>query len=98
MPIGHITNGVHVHTWLAPQMRQVYDRHLGPDWPQRSGEPALWEAIDDVDDGELWETHQTLKAQLIDFARRRAARQAERARRIRRSSSRRCAGRSASTR
>ena len=35
MPIGHITNGVHVPTWLAPQMRQVYDRHLGPDWPQR---------------------------------------------------------------
>ncbi len=32
VPIGHITNGVHVPTWLAPQMRQVYDRHLGPDW------------------------------------------------------------------
>ena len=43
VPIGHITNGVHVHTWLAPQMRQVYDRHLGPDWPQRAGEPGFWE-------------------------------------------------------
>ena len=43
VPIGHITNGVHVPTWLAPQMRQVYDRHLGPDWPQRRGEPGLWE-------------------------------------------------------
>ena len=61
VPIGHITNGVHVPTWLAPQMHQVYDRHFGPDWPQRSGEPGFWEAIDDVDDGELWETHQTLK-------------------------------------
>ena len=47
MPIGHITNGVHVPTWLAPQMRQVYDRHLGPDWPTRCGEPGFWEAIDD---------------------------------------------------
>jgi starch phosphorylase len=76
VPIGHITNGVHVHTWLAPQMRRLYDRHFGPDWPDRAGDPGLWEAIDDVDDGELWETHQTLKVQLIEMARRRAARRA----------------------
>ena len=61
VPIGHITNGVHVPTWLAPQMRQVFDRHLGPDWPQRSADPGVWDAIESVDDGELWETHQTLK-------------------------------------
>ena len=40
--------------------------------------PALWERIDDIDDGELWETHQTLKVQLIETVRRRAAQQAER--------------------
>jgi starch phosphorylase len=77
VPIGHITNGVHVHSWLAPQMRQVYDRHFGPDWPQRAGDPSLWEGIEDVDDGELWETHQTLKVQLIEVARRRASQCAE---------------------
>jgi starch phosphorylase len=73
VPIGHITNGVHVPTWLAPQMRQVYDRHFGPDWPERYGEAGFWEAIEDIDDGELWETHQTLKVQLIELARLRAA-------------------------
>jgi len=78
VPIGHITNGVHVKTWLAPQMRQVYDRHLGPDWSQRAGDESLWDRIDDIDDAELWETHQTLKVQLIENARRRAGRQAER--------------------
>ena len=78
VPIGHITNGIHVHTWLAPQMRQVFDRHLGPGWPQHCGEPGFWEAIEGVDDGELWETHQALKMRLIDFARRRAAQSAER--------------------
>ena len=57
VPIGHITNGVHVPAWLAPQMHRLYDRHLGADWPQRCGEPASWEAIEQVDDGELWETH-----------------------------------------
>jgi starch phosphorylase len=78
VPIGHITNGVHVQSWLAPQMRQVYDRHLGPDWPSRAGHPELWDRIDAVDDGEIWETHQALKVQLIEVARRLAARQAAR--------------------
>jgi starch phosphorylase len=78
LPIGHITNGVHVPTWLAPQMVQVYDRHLGPDWPSHAGESKLWDKIDEMDDRELWETHQTLKARLLDFVRRQSVRQAER--------------------
>lgn len=78
VPIGHITNGIHVRSWLAPQMHQVYDRHLGPDWPERCADASCWEPIDAVNDGELWETHLTLKARLIEFARRRAARAAER--------------------
>jgi glycogen phosphorylase len=78
VPIGHITNGVHVSTWLAPQMRQMYERHLGADWAERSTTPALWKTIEDVDDGELWEVHQTLKSRLIDFTRRRIVSQAER--------------------
>ena len=78
VPIGHITNGVHVPTWLAPQMRQVYDRHLGPDWPGRASDASLWDRIDAIDDGELWETHQTLKNQLIEVVRRRTVQQAER--------------------
>ncbi len=77
VPIGHITNGVHVLSWLAPQMHQVYDRHLGPDWPSKCGNPGFWEDIEKVDDGEIWETHQTLKARLLDFVRRSAVRQAE---------------------
>ena len=78
VPIGHITNGVHVPSWLAPQMFRLYDRHLGVDWQKRSGSKSTWEAIENVDDGELWETHLSLKAQLIDFARRRLVEQAER--------------------
>jgi starch phosphorylase len=78
VPIGHITNGIHVLTWLAPQMQQVYERHLGPEWSSKSGEPGFWEKVEKVDDGELWETHQALKARLFDFVRRRAVAQAER--------------------
>jgi glycogen phosphorylase len=78
VPIGHITNGVHVPSWLAPQMFRLYDRHLGVDWQKRSGSKSTWEAIETVDDGELWETHLALKARLLDFARHRAVEQASR--------------------
>jgi len=78
VPIGHITNGVHVPSWLAPQMCRLYDRHLGVGWQDHSGSAKTWEAIETVDDGELWETHLSLKSQLLEFVRRRAREQAER--------------------
>ncbi len=78
VPIGHITNGVHVLSWLAPQMHELYDRRLGPEWVKHSAEPDVWEPIEEVSDGELWETHQTLKSRLIDFARHRAVDEAKR--------------------
>ncbi len=78
VPIGHITNGVHVMSWLAPQMQQIYDRYLAPDWSQRSGEADVWQNIDRINDSELWETHLALKGRLVDIVRRRAARDAER--------------------
>ena len=77
VPIGHVTNGVHVPSWLAPQMCKLYDRHLGVGWQRQSGSKHTWEAIENVDDGELWEIHLSLKAQLLDFVRRRAREQAE---------------------
>jgi starch phosphorylase len=78
VPIGHITNGVHVPSWLAPQMFRLYDRHLGMGWHQRSSEAEIWEGIESVDDGELWETHLNLKSHLLEFVRRRAVEQAAR--------------------
>ncbi len=78
VPIGHITNGVHVPSWLAPQMFRLYDRHLGTGWHEQSSEPRIWEGIENVDDGELWETHLNLKQRLLEFVRMRSMEQAER--------------------
>lgn len=77
VPIDHITNGIHIPTWLSPQMRQLFDRHLGSDWIERGSDPELWNRVATIDNGELWETHQVLKAELITFVRERAVRQAE---------------------
>jgi starch phosphorylase len=78
VPIGHITNGVHVPSWLAPQMFRLYDRHLGAGWQEHSADAKIWQGIENIDDGELWETHLSLKSQLIQFVRDRATSQAVR--------------------
>jgi glycogen phosphorylase len=78
IPIGHITNGVHVPTWLAAQMRVLYDRVLPINWYLRTGEPEVWAGFEQVTPGELWETHQSLKNRLIVYSRTRLAAQAER--------------------
>ncbi len=75
VPIGHITNGVHIPSWLAFQMHQLYDRHFPADWERRMGEPEVWQSIQQIDAGELWETHQGLKNLLLSFIRRRISRQ-----------------------
>jgi starch phosphorylase len=78
IPIGHITNGVHIESWLAWQMKQLYDRYFPTDWPTRIGEPEVWQAMHDMDPGELWETHYNLKNLLLAFVRRRVSRQCRR--------------------
>ena len=78
VPIGHITNGVHVPSWLAWQMRQLYDRHFPAGWIQGMGLPEAWQNIHRVDPGELWETHNALKSLLLSFVRRRVSRQCRR--------------------
>ena len=78
VPIGHITNGVHILSWLAPQQYELFETHLGQDWPTRMAHPDMWVKVAEIDDGELWETHQNLNMRLIRFVRRRLQLQAER--------------------
>ena len=75
VPIGSITNGVHTATWLAPRLDALYRRYLGEDWYERLDDPTLWDHIDDIPDGELWDAHRELKGKLIAYGRKRLARQ-----------------------
>ncbi len=71
IPIGHITNGVHTQTWLAPQMKALFDRYFPKDWMDHIGEVNPWKSVFGIDPGELWETHNTLKSAMINFVRKR---------------------------
>ena len=70
VPIGHITNGVHVPSWMAWQMRVLFERHI-TGWTEESIDPAVWAQVYNIDSGELWETHGALKILLINFIRHR---------------------------
>jgi glycogen phosphorylase len=72
VPIGHVTNGVHLPTWLGGPMRALLDRHLGDGWLDRADDPATWEPIDDVDDAELWAVRNEQRAELAAWARERS--------------------------
>jgi glycogen phosphorylase len=72
VPISSVTNGIHLHTWLAPEMRDLYEKYFGPGWQDRISDPDLWRRVSDIPDEELWNTHVLLKKKLIDFVRRRS--------------------------
>jgi starch phosphorylase len=69
VPIGHVTNGVHVPTWIGAPMRRLLDRHLGELWPLRAGDPELWEKLDDVADADLWAARCEQRRNLVEFVR-----------------------------
>jgi len=74
IPIDHVTNGIHVPSWIGGAMHRLYRRHISPDWVESHDDPRLWERITDVPDDELWEAHTHLKGKLITFMRERSRR------------------------
>src|SRR5690606_20144280 len=74
VPITSVTNGIHVPTWTAGEMRHIFNKYLGADWEEHHDDPVLWERLADVPDEELWKVHVTLKAKLMTYLRSRARR------------------------
>ena len=71
--IGHITNGVHVPTWLSAKLDHLFRTHLGVDWLQQATRPDLWTRVEAIDPAEIWETKTVLKGDLLRMVRERVA-------------------------
>jgi len=73
VPIEHITNGVHVPSWIDRRLGDVIlNRYLGRTWLEEHDHPATWELIDEMPDSVLWEHHKCMKEMLISKIRERA--------------------------
>ena len=77
VPIGHITNGVHLATWVAPPMAALYDRHVGREWREETDQ-VRWQRAAHVMAYELWAVRTAQRARLIEVTRRELARQLQR--------------------
>ncbi len=78
VPITHVTNGIHTKTWMAPEFSALYEKYLG-NWEEKLTDEDFWRRVIDIPDAVLWDTHQKLKARLVQFVRDRVRLQRERA-------------------
>lgn len=66
-PIGYVTNGIHTCSWLAPNLKKLYNKYLIPFWQDSIYSNDVWNGINQVPDTELWEAHKSRKQKLIDL-------------------------------
>ena len=71
-PVRAVTNGVHVPTWIASDLEDLFAKYLGEDWRDRHDDPAMWDGVLLIPDHELWAVRQALKRYLFTFMRERA--------------------------
>ena len=68
-PITYVTNGVHTCSWLAPNLKELYNKYLEPYWQDRIYSDETWKRIDKIPDEELWEAHKQRKIKLLKLVR-----------------------------
>ena len=78
IPVGSITNGIHIETWISNEMSQLFDRYLPPRWRAEEWDKSVWEDVDTIPDTELWRTHERRRERLIAFTRGRLKLQLQR--------------------
>jgi starch phosphorylase len=78
VPVGHVTNGVHVPSWVSHDMEALYHTYLGPRYLEEPWNPQTWARVEQIPDGELWRTHQDRRERLVMTARRQLRRQLQR--------------------
>lgn len=71
IPIGAITNGIHMLSWVSGEMRSLFDRYLNPAWRTDQNNPEIWQDVEDIPAAELWRTHERRRERLVAFARAR---------------------------
>jgi starch phosphorylase len=73
VPIGHITNGVHVPSWLSSELNVLFQTHLGVNWQEGIVRPDMWTKVAAIDPAEIWEIKKVLKHRMLRLVRDRVA-------------------------
>jgi len=65
--VGHVTNGVHMPTWAAKQMKDIYEKALGQNYYEENLNADIWDNIYKISDEKLWEVRLKLKSRLLNY-------------------------------
>ncbi len=65
IPISHVTNGMHVSTFISQEIWPLFERYLGPEWYMSSRRPENIDRIDEIYDDEFWRAHEMSRSRLI---------------------------------
>src|SRR5215207_3408500 len=69
VPIGHVTNGIHTRSWLAPDIMFVLERYLSNKWQTDPTDQSVWEGVSQIPDEELWRAHERCRERLVAWTR-----------------------------
>ena len=75
-PVGYVTNGVHVPTFLRQDWASLLDQHLGAKWRAQLMDRPLIDRIRDIPDAQFWSTSQEVKSKMLRVLRDRLSRAA----------------------
>ena len=77
-PITHVTNGIHTCSWLAPKLKELYNKYLIPFWQDNIHEEHVWEKIKNIPDEKLWKVHVERKTRLLSLVKENVTRRLRR--------------------
>ena len=66
-PIGYVTNGIHTCSWLAPKLKELYNKYLIPFWQDSMHKDEIWEKINNIPNDKLWQVHKERKEKLLQL-------------------------------
>lgn len=65
--VGYVTNGVHMPSWTASEWQEFYKDHFSENFYSDQSNPKLWEAIQNVDDNDIWNLRKKMKNRLVEY-------------------------------
>ena len=66
-PIGYVTNGIHTCSWLAPKLKELYNKYLIPFWQDSMHKDEIWEKVNNIPNDKLWQVHKERKEKLLQL-------------------------------
>jgi starch phosphorylase len=78
IPIGRVTNGVHLNSWIGSEMGALYDQHIGVEWRNEPADSDVWRRLDMANNADIWNAHERARQRLVEYARTHLRQQLER--------------------